>query len=126
MQLGFDKPSFSRAYLSGAINEAARYLKNLPLPLFENLEQLTKTTTSVNGSERDCISCGSCEVVCPVDSVPQTLLRNSKVNDVEESMRIGLLDCSGCGACTYVCPSKIDLASTFVEMKNNLYKELNA
>ena len=125
MQLGVDKPSFSRAYLSGAINEAARHLKKLPLPLFENLEQLTKTTTSVNGSQRDCISCGFCEVVCPVDSVPQTLLRNSKVNDVEEGMRMGLLDCSGCGACTYVCPSKIDLASIFVEMKNNLYKELN-
>ncbi len=112
MQPGFDKPSYSTAYLSGVINRV--------------LPQLTKTSTAVNGSNRDCVSCGYCEIVCPVDTVPQTLLRNVKSNDVEEGMRIGLLDCSGCGACTYVCPSKIDLASSFVDMKNQLYKELNA
>ena len=112
LQPGFDKPSFSTAYVSGVINKL--------------MPQLTKTSTAVNGSSRDCVSCGYCEIVCPVDSVPQTLLRNTKSNDVEESMRIGLLDCSGCGACTYVCPSKIDLASSFIDMKNQLYKELNA
>ena len=113
LQPGVDKPSYSTAYVSGVIS------KLLP-------EHRTKTSTAVNGSFRDCVSCGYCEVVCPVDTTPQTLLRNSKINDVEESMRIGLLDCSGCGACTYVCPSKIDLASTFVDMKNQLFKELSA
>ncbi len=113
LQPGFEKPSFSTAYVSGVFS------KLIP-------QYLTKTSTAVNGSDRDCVSCGYCETVCPVDAVPQTLLRNSKINDVEESMRIGLLDCSGCGACTYVCPSKIDLASTFVDMKNQLFKELNA
>ena len=112
MQLGVDKPSYTTAYVSGIINKV--------------LPQLTKASSALNGSNRDCVSCGYCEVVCPVDSVPQTLLRNTKTNDVEESMRIGLLDCSGCGACTYVCPSKIDLASTFINMKNQLFKELNA
>ena len=113
LQPGIDKPSYSTAYVSGVISKL--------MPGY-----LTPTSTAVNGSDRDCVSCGFCEVVCPVDTVPQTILRNSKINDVEESMRIGLLDCSGCGACTYVCPSKIDLASTFVDMKNQLYKELNA
>tara|TARA_Y100001935_G_C17309468_1_gene514765 strand:- start:2510 stop:3901 length:1392 start_codon:yes stop_codon:yes gene_type:complete len=126
MQIGLEKPSFSRAYLSGVIGEATARLKDIPLPQFSELEYLTKTSTAVNGSDRDCVSCGFCEIVCPVDSLPQTLLRNAKVDDIEENMRLGLLDCSGCGACTYVCPSKIDLASTFINMKNNLYKELNA
>ena len=126
MQVGLEKPSFSRAYLSGVINEAKTQLSKIPLPQFESLKHITQTSTAVNGSNRDCVSCGFCEVVCPVDSIPQTLLRNSKVDDIEENMRLGLLDCSGCGACTYVCPSKIDLASSFVDMKNQLYKELNA
>ncbi len=113
LQPGVEKPSYSTAYLSGVISK-----------LIPNYR--TKTSTAVNGSDRDCVSCGYCELVCPVNTTPQTLLRNSKINDVEESMRIGLLDCSGCGACTYVCPSKIDLASTFIDMKNQLFKELNA
>ncbi|MEK9727065.1 MAG: 4Fe-4S dicluster domain-containing protein [Candidatus Margulisiibacteriota bacterium] len=128
MQIGFKKPSFSRAYLSGMVNEALINLKKIPvqLPFLSNIDHSTATSSALNGSHRDCVSCGFCEEVCPVDILPQTLLRNSKVDDVEENMRMGLLDCTTCGACTYVCPSKIDLASTFETMKNNLYKELKA
>ena len=53
-------------------------------------------------------------------------LRNTEVNDVEESMRLGVLDCTECGVCTYVCPSKIELSSKFSTMKAQLYKEANA
>ena len=43
LQPGFDKP-FTTAYFSGFLN------KFRPTP-----------STSVNGSERDCVSCGHCE-----------------------------------------------------------------
>ena len=110
LQPGFTKPSYTTAYLSGFLN------KFNPTP----------TSTSVNGSYRDCVSCGHCLEVCPVDSIPQTILRNIEGDDIEEAVRLGLLDCSGCGVCTYVCPSKIDLGSIFTEAKNSLYKELKA
>ena len=110
LQPGFEKPSYTTAYLSGFLN------KFKPTP----------TSSAVNGSERDCVSCGYCETVCPVDTLPQTILRNIKGGDVEEAMRFGLLDCSNCGVCTYVCPSKIDLSSIFSDARANLYKEVNA
>ncbi|MGC6367079.1 MAG: 4Fe-4S dicluster domain-containing protein [Candidatus Marinamargulisbacteria bacterium] len=110
LQPGFDKPSFTTAYFSGFLNQFR------PTPV----------STSVNGSERDCVSCGHCEAVCPVDTLPQTMLRNIKGNDVEEAMRFGLLDCSNCGVCTYVCPSKIDLSSIFADAKAKLFEEVNA
>ena len=110
LQPGFDKPSFTTAYLSGFLNKF----------------QKTPTSTAVNGSERDCVSCGYCEDVCPVDSLPQNILRNVKGNDVEEAMKYGLLDCTSCGVCTYVCPSKIDLSSIFSDAKDQLYKEVTA
>ena len=110
LQPGFNKPSFTTAYLSGFLNKF----------------QKTPTSTAVNGSERDCVSCGYCEDVCPVDSLPQNILRNVKGNDVEEAMKYGLLDCTSCGVCTYVCPSKIDLSSIFSDAKDQLYKEVTA
>lgn len=110
IQPGFSKPSFTTAYLSGFLNKF----------------QKTPTSTALNGSERDCISCGYCEDVCPVDSLPQNILRNVKGNDVEEAMRYGLLDCTSCGVCTYVCPSKIDLSTIFSDAKDQLYKEVTA
>ena len=118
LQIGVKKPSFSTAYLSGVINKVLEKLMKSPIP--------NAPSSALNGSHRDCVSCGYCEDVCPVNLTPQTLLRNTKANDVEESMRMGLLDCSSCGACTYVCPSKIDLSSSFSDMKSQLYKELNA
>ena len=110
IQPGFDKPSFTTAYLSGFLNKFRK----------------TPTSTALNGSERDCVSCGYCEAVCPVDAFPQNILRNVKGDDVEAAMRYGLLDCTSCGVCTYVCPSKIDLSSLFTEAKDQLYKEVTA
>ena len=110
MQAGLNKPSFTRAYLGGLFNKVRSILPQ----------------ADVRGSARDCISCGLCEQVCPVNLLPQLILRNTEVNDVEESMRLGVLDCTECGVCTYVCPSKIELSSKFSTMKAQLYKEANA
>lgn len=110
MQPGFDKPSFTNAYVSGFLNAFRAIIP----------------TTALNGSIRDCVSCGYCEAVCPVDALPQQILRNVEGQDVEASFRFGLLDCSNCGVCTYVCPSKIDLSSTFMQAKSQLFEEVNA
>ncbi len=110
LQPGLKKPSFTTAYLSGLLKAV----------------NPTPTSTALNGSERDCISCGLCHDVCPVDMLPQTVLRNVAGNDIEGAMAFGLLDCSNCSVCTYVCPSKIDLSARFQEAKDALYLEVTA
>ena len=103
---GFDKPTYSKTYFSA---------------LLRNVRQ--KMTTSLNGGDRACISCGECPNVCPIDALPQVIMKNLYANDVEEAVRIGLLDCADCGLCTYVCPSKIDLDGILSGARQRLAKE---
>jgi Na+-transporting NADH:ubiquinone oxidoreductase subunit A len=103
---GFDKPTFSRTYLSAVIKKA-----------------MWKMTTSLNGGDRACISCGECPKVCPVDIYPQLLMKSIYAKDSEESLKLGLLDCVDCGLCTYVCPSKIGIDTMISSMKETLEKD---
>lgn len=53
------------------------------------------------GIRTECISCGECAEVCPVDLLPSDVL----AGDGKRMSRY----CIGCGACEYVCPSNIPL-----------------
>lgn len=104
---GLDKHTFGRTYLSA---------------LFSNSN--FKMTSSLNGGYRSCVSCGECPKVCPIDVLPQLLMKAIKAGEMEEAMDQGFLDCASCGLCTYVCPSKIDLDTVFDEAREKLYWEV--
>lgn len=106
---GFDKPTYSKTYLSAVLDK-------------EDWE----LTTSLNGGYRACISCGYCKKVCPVESAPQLIMKALKVNDYETAVEYGLLDIIDTGLYTYVCPSKIEIDKIFTDAKNKLYKDLTA
>lgn len=117
MQLGVKKPTYSRAYLAGILSRVFEKSGNGPRFVMNS---------AVQGSSRDCISCGHCAEVCPVDILPQFMMKNLMADDIEEGMRHGLMDCTSCGLCTYVCPSKIELGTIFDDAKKALYKEMNS
>jgi Na+-transporting NADH:ubiquinone oxidoreductase subunit A len=102
---GYRKPTFSRTFLSAL-----------------NREKL-KMDCNTNGSERACIACGYCALVCPVDILPQFTYKALLAGEVEESLEHGLLDCVECALCSYVCPSKIELFGTLKNAKAEFYKE---
>ncbi len=108
LKLGQDKASFSRAFLSKIV------------PAFQ-----WKMDTSLNGNERACIECGHCPQVCPVEILPQTMMKWITAGETESAIKMGFLDCTSCGLCTYVCPSKIELDSIFEETREILIKELH-
>lgn len=56
--------------------------------------------------ELNCIRCGRCVDVCPMNLVPTTLDMYSRRGDTETLMKNNILNCMECGSCTYVCPSK--------------------
>ncbi len=62
---------------------------------------------------KECIRCGSCNQVCPVDLLPQQLYWYSKSENTEKASDYNLLDCIECGCCSYVCPSHIPLVDYF-------------
>ncbi len=96
---GWNKPSYSRTFLS-ALNRG-------PLAYDCNL----------HGSERACIACLHCAEICPVDILVHMTYKAILVEEVEEYLEHGLLDCVECGLCSFVCPSKIELAATLKAAK---------
>jgi len=102
---GYQKPSYSRAFLS-ALNSDA----------FE-------MNCNRHGGRRACIACNYCTEVCPVDILPQLTYKCILAEEVEEALAHGLLDCVECGLCTYVCPSKIELYNVLKNAKGAYYKE---
>ncbi|MFK5953792.1 MAG: 4Fe-4S dicluster domain-containing protein [Desulfobacterium sp.] len=78
---------------------------------------------TLHGEERACINCGWCDKKCPVDLLPQFIMKAMGAGEMEEALELGLLDCTGCGLCTFVCPSKIDLAAIMALAKGTCYRE---
>lgn len=59
--------------------------------------------------ERDCIRCGRCAFVCPLNLVPTALMDAAKAGNVPMIERLSADTCMECGSCAYVCPSGIPL-----------------
>ena len=98
MRLGFNKPSYSNAFLSSlAKNRDFSYASDLM------------------GEERACIQCGYCTDICPVEIMPDFLFKAVLAEEIDRAESLGLRDCVNCALCTYVCPSKIEI--------NNIIKD---
>ena len=107
MRAGFDKPSYTPAYLS-----RLRPKKSLA------------SSTSLRGEPRACIACGYCEDLCPVDIMPHLIWRFLSKDLLEEAQAAGAQICVECGLCSYVCPSKIELAQTISKGIEKIHEEL--
>jgi electron transport complex protein RnfC len=54
-----------------------------------------------------CIRCGYCNIICPVDIYPQMIMEAEKSEDAKMLTKLHVEDCIECGLCSYVCPSLI-------------------
>ena len=60
-------------------------------------------------AETNCIRCGRCVDVCPLNMVPADIMRFVKKEQYERAIEYNVEDCIECGCCSYECPSKIPL-----------------
>ena len=58
----------------------------------------------------ECINCGACHKICPVNINPKRCFFNKTINS----------KCIGCGLCNYICPANIDLKKV---VKGDMYEE---
>ena len=58
---------------------------------------------------RNCIRCGTCVRVCPMNLVPSGLALFAKRGLFDEAEKQYVLDCIECGSCAFACPAKIPL-----------------
>lgn len=69
---------------------------------------LTEKETSAT-KESNCLNCGRCLSVCPLNLAPTRLYKFARFNKFEEAIDIGILSCMECGTCAYNCPAGIPL-----------------
>lgn len=83
-------------------------------------------TLQQDTAQENCIRCGKCADVCPMDLLPQQLHFYGQGQDVPKLEQHRLFDCIECGLCNYVCPSNIPLVQLFQHSKGNIIAERKA
>jgi electron transport complex protein RnfC len=59
--------------------------------------------------EQNCINCGRCVSICPMDLMPMAYVRYVKRGSAEDCRRYYIENCIECGSCAYVCPAGIPI-----------------
>lgn len=75
---------------------------------------------------RECIRCGACAEVCPVQLLPQQLYAHSRALQEDQLQQLNIDRCIECASCDAVCPSNIPLTRIFKSTKNSLKLRLHA
>lgn len=72
--------------------------------------------------ETQCVRCGRCVEVCPLNLVPSKLALSARNEDWETARRYHMQACMECACCAYVCPAGIPLAQLIRTGKSRLPK----
>lgn len=108
-------------YCGGLKPEARRILTGGPMMGFAvtNMDiPVTKGTSGITiltqkeidkALETNCICCGRCLTVCPMNLVPTKLALAARAQNVEVANSYHIMACFECGCCAYTCPASIPL-----------------
>lgn len=77
---------------------------------------------AMDGEPEDCIRCGKCVEVCPMNLLPSYIAKYAKYDKVNEANGYNALDCFECGCCAYVCPAHIPLVHWIRYIKKKIEK----
>ena len=72
---------------------------------------------------QECIRCGRCTEVCPVQLLPQQLYWYSRTHQFNLTESYHLFDCIECGCCSAVCPSHIPLVQYYRFAKGEIWEQ---
>ena len=71
---------------------------------------LVLTDEEINAhTETNCLRCGKCVDVCPLQLMPTRLARLSQLERYEDAEQLNITVCMECGTCTFICPANIPL-----------------
>jgi len=74
-------------------------------------------------SHAQCIRCGKCIEVCPMQLMPLTMYQAAFSGNTQEMRDSNLMDCIECGCCAYSCPACVPLVLAFRSGKHHLRSE---
>jgi electron transport complex protein RnfC len=111
----------AKLIVGGPMTGMAQFTLEIPLTKeVTGLFALSNEELTVVGSYRECVNCGSCVTVCPVNLVPGVLSMYCAKGRFPEAAREGLFTCIECGCCDYVCPSRRPMVHLFRHAKHEL------
>ncbi|MCD6083400.1 SLBB domain-containing protein, partial [Candidatus Aerophobetes bacterium] len=76
--------------------------------------------------ERDCIRCGRCVEVCPMELYPLYYAFYGKRGKWEKAAEYKVENCIECGCCEYICSSKISLLNFIKKEKEYARSSIKA
>ena len=71
----------------------------------------------------NCISCAGCVNVCPMNLIPNMIVRAVKYSDWEMAEKAGAMDCMKCGTCAFVCPANINIIQYVDIAKSKIFEQ---
>lgn len=108
-------------FCGGLTKDAARMVAGGPMMGFAFTNQATPITKGTSGltilteadvakaEETNCVRCGRCVDVCPMNLVPTKIALASRHGDVSLTRRYNIMACFECGSCAYICPASLPL-----------------
>ena len=111
----------AKIILGGPMTGMAHYDLDTPITKeVTGLFALKNTEIQLSEDYRECINCGMCVKVCPVNLLPGVISLYCAKDKFDLAEAEGLFSCIECGACDYVCPSRRPLVHFFRHAKNQL------
>ncbi|MGK9476220.1 electron transport complex subunit RsxC [Melioribacter sp. OK-6-Me] len=108
-------------YCGGIKENAKKIIAGGPMMGFAQFDFNTPVSKATSGililtekeasrtQESNCLNCGKCLSVCPLNLAPTRLYKFTRFNKLEEAIDMGIQSCMECGTCTYNCPAGIPL-----------------
>ena len=97
--------------------------------IFDNSTATIKGTSGIlflkNEGEierNNCISCGYCVEVCPMNLMPLEFAEFYEKNEYKMMAKANIMSCIECGSCEYACPSRVPLIESIKNGKENLIR----
>lgn len=98
-----------RVVVGGPMMGIAQHNMNVPI-MKATSGILVLTKDEINQfEETNCLRCGKCIEVCPVNLTPTKLARFSQLERFTDAEENGIFTCMECGTCAYICPANIPL-----------------
>ena len=108
-------------FCGGFTEDAARMVAGGPMMGFSFTDPATPVTKGTSGItiltqedvrkavETNCVRCGRCVDVCPMNLVPTKLALASRAKDIDLAKQYNIMACFECGSCAFVCPASLPL-----------------
>ena len=92
---------------------------SLYTPIMKGSNGIIAIDTDVSEAQ-NCIKCGRCVDVCPMDLKPLYFYKYAISSDWEGCKEKNIMDCMECRCCEYICSSKLPLVSMIKMGKNGV------